>query len=97
MEQSRLAVNSQESAVSLATLDLLHADSMRARDLLTGALALIRDAGDGTTYELVAAARVSAISIVDTIERAVAVEHERQRAEHQRLHAQAAKSIGGGQ
>lgn len=94
MEQLRPQVNSQEPAVSLATLDVLHAESMRARDLLAGAVAMLRDAGGGATYELVAAARVSAIALVDTIERAVSVEHERQRSEQQRLHSQAAKSVG---
>lgn len=97
MEQPRLQVNSGESSISLAVLDVLSAEARRASDLLTGAVALLRSDPSSGLCQLVSQARVSAVAIMDAIERAVAVEHEKQRNEHQRLHAQAAKSVGGGQ
>lgn len=89
-----MSIVQESPSVNLATLDVLSAEARRTADLLTGASALLRSDPSSGVYQLVSQARVSATAIVDAIERAVAVEHEKQRSEHQRLHAQAAKHVG---
>lgn len=78
-----------------ATVDDLLGNALRVRDLLVGASAYVRGKDPSNPlHELLASARVSAAAVVAQLEEAVAVAAERARAEHQRIHGQAGKSVG---